>query len=48
MNRIISERAFEDAIECALLRYGPDECSGDATEARESPPPQETGLVPGG
>ena len=48
MNRIISERAFEDAIECALLRYGPDECSGDATEARESPPPYETGLVPGG
>ena len=48
MNRIISERAFEDAIECALLRYGPDECSGDAPEARESPPPYETGLVPGG
>ena len=48
MNRIISERAFEDAIECALLRYGPDECPEDAAEARESPPPYDTGLVPGG
>ena len=29
MNRIISERAFEDAIVCALLGHGPDECPGD-------------------
>ena len=48
MNQIISERAFEDAIECALLRYGPDECPEDAPEARESPPPYDTGLIPGG
>jgi hypothetical protein len=24
----ISERAFEEAIECALLRHGPDACPG--------------------
>ena len=35
MNRIISERVFEDAIECALLRHGPDECPGDELEVRE-------------
>ena len=44
----ISERAFEDAIECALLRHGPDECAVDGTEARESSPPYDMGLVPGG
>ncbi len=26
----ISERAFEEAIECALLRHGPDACPDDA------------------
>ena len=45
MNRIISERAFEDAIECALLRYGRDEYWEDAAEARESPPPHHAGLA---
>jgi len=25
----VSERAFEDAIECGLLAYGPDACPGD-------------------
>jgi len=35
----ISERAFEEAIECALLEYGPDACVGDATLVRETPPP---------
>jgi type I restriction enzyme R subunit len=25
----VSERAFEAAIECGLLRYGPDACAGD-------------------
>ena len=44
----ISERAFEDVIECALLRHGPDECPDDGTEVRESPPPYDVGLVPGG
>jgi len=35
----ISERAFERAIECALLQYGPDACAGDASAVRETPPP---------
>ncbi len=26
----VSERSFEDAIECGLLRYGPDACPGDS------------------
>ena len=44
----ISERAFEEAIECALLRHGPDECPGDDTEVRESPTPYGIEPVPGG
>ena len=40
MSPEISERAFEDAIECALLEHGPDACvTGDVTMARETPPP---------
>jgi type I restriction enzyme R subunit len=35
----ISERAFEEAIECGLLQYGPDACTGDATAVRETPAP---------
>jgi type I restriction enzyme R subunit len=35
----ISERSFEEAIECALLQYGPDACAGDSTGVRETPPP---------
>jgi type I restriction enzyme R subunit len=35
----ISERSFEEAIECALLQFGPDACAGDATAVRETPPP---------
>ena len=34
MSPDISERAFEEAIECALLRHGPDACPGDATAVR--------------
>jgi type I restriction enzyme, R subunit len=34
----ISERSFEEAIECALLQHGPDACVGDATTLRETPP----------
>jgi hypothetical protein len=34
----ISERAFEEAIEYALLQHGPDACAGDATAVRETPP----------
>ncbi len=39
MSPDISERSFEDAIECGLLQHGPDACAGDATSARETPPP---------
>jgi type I restriction enzyme R subunit len=35
----ISERAFEEAIECGLLQYGPDACAGAATAVREASPP---------
>jgi type I restriction enzyme R subunit len=38
MSPEISERSFEEAIECALLRYGPDACAGDASAVRETPP----------
>ncbi len=44
----ISERAFEAAIECALLRHGPDACAGDAAAVRESPPPYGDDAAPGG
>ena len=44
----ISERAFERAIECALLRHGPDACPGDATEVRESAPEFGDEPLPGG
>ena len=33
----ISERTFEEAIECALLRGGPDACAGTATSGAASP-----------
>ncbi len=39
MSPEISERAFEEAIECGLLQYGPDACAGDATAVRETQPP---------
>lgn len=39
MSPDISERSLEAAIECALLRNGPDACAGDATGVREAPPP---------
>lgn len=39
MSPEISERAFEEAIECGLLQHGPDACAGDATAVREMPPP---------
>ena len=44
----ISERAFEAAIECALLRGGPDACPGDAAAVRESPPTFGDEPAPGG
>lgn len=39
MSPEISERAFEDAVECALLQHGPDACAGDANVVRETPSP---------
>ena len=44
----ISERAFEAAIECALLRHGPDACPGDVAAVRESPPTFGDDPAPGG
>ena len=46
MNTEISERAFEDAIEAALLRQGPDAVAG----VRETPAPPygHEGMQPGG
>ena len=46
MSPEISERCFEEAIECALLQYGPDACPGDTTAARETSPPY--GVTPPG
>ena len=48
MSPEISEQAFEEAIECALLRHGPDACLGDTTAVRESPPAYDDEPVPGG
>ncbi len=44
----ISERAFEAAIECALLRHGPDACPDDATTVRESATEFGDEPLPGG
>jgi len=41
----ISERSFEEAIECGLLQDGPDACAGE-TAVRETPPPY--GYTPPG
>ena len=39
MNPAISERAFEDSIEAALLQHGPDEVPGETTGVAEEPTP---------
>ena len=39
MSPEISERSFEEAIECGLLQYGPDACARDTSTARETSPP---------
>ncbi len=45
----ISERAFEDAIEAALLRHGPDEVGGAPPVAGEGRVPYgDDGMQPGG
>jgi len=47
MSTEISERSFEEAIECALLQHGPDACADDAAAVREAPPPWGE-MPPGG
>jgi type I restriction enzyme R subunit len=40
MSPDISERSFEEAIECVLLAHGPDACAaGDVAAVSETPPP---------
>ncbi len=39
MSPEISERSFEEAIECGLLQHGPDACEGEASAVRETTPP---------
>jgi type I restriction enzyme R subunit len=43
----ISEKSFEQTIECALLAGGPDACAGDPTAVRETPAAYGD-AVPGG
>ena len=47
MSPDISERSFEEAIECRLLQYGPDACVEDTSPVRETPAPYGD-TVPGG
>ena len=47
MSPEISERAFEAAIECALLRHGPDACAGEPAAVGEASVPYGKSL-PGG
>ena len=47
MSPEISERSFEESIECGLLQFGPDACSGDATSLRDQHPPF-ADQIPGG
>ena len=43
-----SERAFENAIECALLRWGPDACAETNGIVHDAPtPPYGDGFAPG-
>jgi type I restriction enzyme R subunit len=47
MSPEISERSFEEAIECTLLQQGPDACAGFSSAVRETSPPYES-TAPGG
>jgi type I restriction enzyme, R subunit len=42
MSPEISERSFEEAIECGLLRYGHDACAAEDKAIRETPEPYKT------
>ena len=49
MTNPVSECAFEDAIEAALLRHGPDEVPAVAGAVAEMPPPYgDPDMQPGG
>src|SRR5438093_77943 len=39
MSLEISERSFEETIECGLLQHGPDACAAEANTVRETSPP---------
>src|ERR1041385_51793 len=47
MSAEISERSFEEAIECGLLQHGPDACPEFASAVRETAPPY-SDTPPGG
>ena len=48
MTNRVSIRAFEDAIEAALLRYGPDEIPAVTGAVAETPPPYgDPDMLPG-
>ena len=49
MSARVSERAFEEAIEAALLRHGPDAVPDTPDKIAEDPPPYgDPGMRPGG
>ena len=48
MSPKVSERAFEEAIEYSLLRYGPDADQGDTTTVQELSPTYGAEPAPGG
>ena len=49
MSAKVCERAFEDAIEAALLRFGPDELPAVPDAVAETPPPYgDPDMRPGG
>jgi type I restriction enzyme, R subunit len=47
MSPDVSERSFEEAIECGLLQFGPDACPSAVVLVREAPP-QYGEMPPGG
>ena len=48
MTVTVSERSFEDAIECALLQHGPDACMGGTTAVGEPATTHYGDTSPGG
>lgn len=48
MNPASTERALDDAIECALLQGGPDACPDDKAHVRKPRPGYGPAFEPGG